>query len=150
MARNIRVDIDCDAVKVQKRLEAMSARANDFSPVFREAKSMLERANAENFTTGGLPVGGWRPRKGEENYSWPKLRKTNKLFNSLANLNGPPNVITPLWAQFGTNVEYAKFHQYGTTRMPARKIVFDPVGFSSDLGRMAAKWVVRGRIGGLP
>lgn len=145
MARAVRMEVECDSDKVMARLEAMKARTLDFSPVFREAKKMLERANQENFTTGGLPVGGWRPRKGEDLYAWPKLRKTNKLFNSLARLNGPPNVITPLFAQFGTDVEYAQYHQYGTPRMPARKIVFDPVGFSTDLASKAAKYVVRGK-----
>jgi phage gpG-like protein len=145
MARAVRMEVECDNDAAMRRLEGMKARSMDFSPVFREAKRMLEKANAENFTTGGLPVGGWRPRKGEDGYAWPKLRKTNKLFNSLANLNGPPNVITPSFAQFGTDVEYARFHQYGTPRMPARKIVFDPVGFSADLAEKAARYVNRGK-----
>lgn len=138
----IRVDIDCDATKVIARLQAMDARAQTFTPVFRWARGELERANAENFTTGGLPVGGWDPRK--RDYGWPIMRRTGKLFNSLTNLRGNPNVITPTMAQFGTDVEYAKFHQYGTSKMAARKIVFDPTGFSQEAAKKAGRWVVDG------
>jgi len=144
MAKSVRVEIDCDAGKALARLEAMQNRSKNFMPVFSEARRMLERANSENFTTGGLPVGGWKPRR--DFYAWPLMIRTGKLFSSLASLRGAPNVITPSWAQFGTNVEYAKFHQYGTTKMPARKIVFDPPGFSREISEKAAKYVVRGRM----
>lgn len=143
MARSLRVDVDCDAGKALARLQAMQNRSVNFVPVFNEARGMLERANAENFTTGGLPVGGWKPRK--DFYAWPMMIRSGKLFSSLANLRGAPNVVTPMYAQFGTKVEYAKFHQYGTTKMPARKVVFDPPGFSRELSEKAAAYVVRGR-----
>jgi phage gpG-like protein len=144
MGRAISIDIDCDAAKVMARLEAMKKRSNNFTVVFQEARRMLEKANAENFTTGGLPVGGWKPRK--DAYAWPLMKRTGKLFNSLVNLRGNPNVITSNEAHFGTSVEYAKFHQYGTTKMPARKIVFDPPGFSRDIAEKAAAYVVRGKM----
>jgi phage gpG-like protein len=44
----------------------------------------------------------------------------------LGNLRGAPNEINRTQANFGTNVKYAKFHQYGTTKMPKREIVFVP------------------------
>ena len=140
----VKIDIECDASKAIAHLEAMSARSKDFTPVFREARSYLEKANAENFAANGLPVGGWDPRK--KDYAWPILRKTGRLLFSLANLHGSPNTITPMYAEFGTEVKYAKFHQYGTKFMPARQVVFDPPGFSRDMASMAAKWVARGKI----
>ena len=136
------LDISCDAKEALARLDAMSARSKDFRPVFREARSMLEKANASNFATNGLPVGGWDPRT--RDYAWPILRKTGKLLSSLTNLRGAPNMIDRMSAEFGTEVEYAKFHQRGTKFMPARRIVFDPPGFSRDLASMAAKYVSRG------
>jgi len=138
----VKIDIDCDAAGVIRHLQAMQARAGNFAPVFRDARTQLEKANAENFTTGGLPVGGWDPRK--RDYAWPIMRRTGRLFSSLTNLRGATNVITDDYAQFGTNVEYAKFHQYGTEKMPARKIVFNPTGFSQETARKALRWVTRG------
>lgn len=138
------ITMEADVAKAVARLEAMSVRSKDFTQVFTRARNDLERANAENFTTGGLPVGGWKPRT--RDYAWPIMRRTGKLFNSLANMSGPPNVITPTTASFGTNVEYAKFHQYGTTKMAARKILFNPTVFSEETASRAARWVADGSL----
>jgi phage gpG-like protein len=46
----------------------------------------------------------------------------------------------------GTSVEYAKFHQYGTSKMPKRKIVFEPLGFAKKVGNDAGAWVARGEL----
>lgn len=146
MARVVRVRVSCDASRAIARLEAMQQRTRDFTPLFVYAKEQLRLANAENFSTGGLPVGGWRPRDSEEDYRWPILDKGGKLKRSLIGLSGAPNVITPKYAEFGTDVEYAVYHQYGTRYMPARKIVYDPRGFSEDLANKAASWVARGVI----
>lgn len=139
---SVKLDISCDAKKTMARLSAMSKRSKNFTPVFNEARGMLEKANVENFTANGLPSGGWDPRK--RDYAWAIMRRTGRLFSSLANLAGPPNTINPMSAEFGTEVEYAKFHQYGTKFMPARRVVYDPPGFSRDLASMAARYVSRG------
>jgi phage gpG-like protein len=152
MADVVRMRVTCDAEEAMRRLGEMKARTMDFTPVFRYAKQQLRLANAANFTTGGLPVGGWKPRDGEEDYRWPIMDRTGHaprgglLKRSLTDLAGPPNVITPLWAEFGTDVEYAKFHQYGTRFMPARQVVYEPRGFAEDLAEKAAGYVVRGVI----
>lgn len=136
----MRIEIDVDDAGAMAYLTRMEQRADNFRPVFRWAKRELRKANAENFTSGGLPVGGWVPRTRE--YAWPIMRKSGKLFNSLANLNGPSNQIHSHYANFGTKIEYAKFHQYGTSRMPKRQIIFVPTLFAKELGSKAAKHIV--------
>ena len=136
----MRIDIDVDAAEAINFLRRMEDRAGDFRSVFRWAKMELRKANADNFTANGLPVGGWDPRT--RDYAWPIMRKSGNLFRSLASLNGAPNEIHRTHAYFGTKVEYAKFHQYGTPRMPARKVVFTPFGFAKSLGAQAAKHIV--------
>lgn len=141
----IRVDIDCDAADAMASLQAMKLRAQAFQPVFEYARLELQKANAENFALGGLPSGSkWKPRSRE--YPWPLMQRTGRLLASLASLFGEPNEVGPTTATFGTKVEYAKFHQYGTTKMPARKIVFEPRGFANDLAEKAAKYVAEGRL----
>jgi phage gpG-like protein len=49
-------------------------------------------------------------------------------------------------AVIGTNLRYAKFHQYGTTKMPKRQIVFEPKGFADELGQRALRWISKGTI----
>jgi phage gpG-like protein len=139
---SVDIDIDFDMAKVQERLAAMELRSKDFSPVLRAARERLENANRLNFTSSGLPVGGWQRRR--DDAAWPLMRKSGKLFNSLANLSGPPNRIYKRVAIFGTQVEYAKFHQYGTSKMPARKILFTPRFFGEEVSNDVIKYVSRG------
>lgn len=139
----VRVNIECDAEKAIFRLEKMALRSRQFRPLFWYARTELARANAANFGTGGLPTGNkWEPRS--KPYPWPLMRRTGTLMGSLTSLFGPPNNIEDMSAEFGTEVEYAKFHQYGTSKMPARKIVFEPRGFASDLASKAAAYVANG------
>lgn len=135
-----RVEIDVDLGDVMEELAAMKARSSEFFPVFEKARLRLIEANAENFTSSGLPVGGWAPRTRE--YAWPILRRTNDLMGSLTTLRGAPNEIRATSAQFGTNVKYAKFHQSGTRRMAKRQIVYEPVGFARAVGTDAVNHIM--------
>lgn len=137
-----KLDISCDNDSAMKRLAAMQLRAKNLQPVFEYARVQLRNANAANFTTGGLPSGGWEPRRGTQ--PWPLMIRTGKLMKSLTSLFGPPNEVSGTSAEFGTRVEYAKFHQYGTTKMPARKVVFEPAGFARDIASKAAGFVANG------
>jgi phage gpG-like protein len=136
------IDIEVDDAKVRQRLRMMGVRAKNFSPVFEQAREDLERSNRANFMSNGLPVGGWKPRKAV--YAWPVLQRTGRLFNSLTNLAGPENVVTPMSAQFGTSVEYAKFHQYGTEKMAKRQVLFTPRTFAENVASNSGAWVTRG------
>jgi phage gpG-like protein len=138
----IKVKIECENESALRRLEMMTTRSTQFQPVFEYARNALRKANAENFSSSGLPVGKWEPRRQPK--PWPLMVRTGSLLRSLTSLFGPPNDIGATSATFGTKVEYAKFHQYGTSKMPARKIVFEPRGFASDLASKAASYVANG------
>lgn len=141
---DIRLAIDVDISKAMQRLDGIEGRASNFKPVFWYAQAELEKANAANFTSQGLPVGGWAPRT--QVYAWPLMIKTGKLFSSLTSLRGAPNDIGRKQAIFGTNVEYAKYHQRGTPNMPKRLIVFNPPLFEQRLARVAADYVADGTL----
>jgi|688.fasta_scaffold40725_11 phage gpG-like protein len=138
-----RIEIDVDDSDAQRKLSAMGARSQNMRPVFEQAKFMLRRANAANFASNGLPVGGWAPRRDEE--LWPLMKRTGALAGSLSTLSGPPNDIGRRDATFGTSVEYAKFHQYGTSRMPKRQVVFEPLGFRQELSERAVSYIINMR-----
>jgi phage gpG-like protein len=149
----ITIEVEVKADDVLGLLEDMKDRAGDMRPVFRWAKGQLELANAANFMTNGLPSGKpWQPLD-KEYGSWKSAHfpgagtmvRSGNLFRSLTNMNDSAvNVIEKTTATFGTSVEYAKFHQYGTTKMPARKIVFTPREFPRELGVEIAKYLVLG------
>ena len=131
------------------RLEAMDSAAKDFRIVFEWARRELAKANAANFTASGLPVGGWSPLK-PKYASWkarnfpgaPIMVQGGALRRDLSTLRGPANDIRKTSAKFGTSIEYAKFHQYGTTRMAKRQIVFEPPLFSKQLAQKAKRHIV--------
>jgi phage gpG-like protein len=150
----MRLTADVDTEDAEKMLDKISDRSRDFSPVWRYAKRQLEKSFSENFLSGGGLVGGWAPL--DAGYaSWKSTRRPaapilvfgGQLFNSLRSLDRTSvNKIDKLSAEFGTDIEYAKFHQYGTTKMPQRKIIFEPKGFTNDLSRKARNYVIRGKI----
>ncbi len=148
----VSVKVTVHAEKAIKRMRDMERRSKDFRAVFRWAKKELEKANKENFAASGLPVGGWAPL--DQKYSaWksvnfpgrPILEATGNLKNSLVRLDGPTNKIRLKSAEFGTDVEYAKFHQYGTSKMAKRQIVYEPRGFARTLAEHTGEYVVYGR-----
>lgn len=156
-AQNIMpIDIDVRVIgakQASSRLLAMHARTKLFTSVLTKAKQQIKLANASNFATNGLPVGGWAPL--DASYAaWkmarfpgaPPLVRTGKLFASLTGATASIETMTNTSLSIGTTVEYAKFHQYGTTRMPKRKIVFEPPLFAKKLGADTIDWIVRGEV----
>jgi phage gpG-like protein len=140
--------------KVEKKLVAMELRSTNFSPVFMQAKAQLSAASASNFALGGLPSGGWSPLS-PQYAAWklarfpgaPPLVRTGRLAASLSGGTADSVFsVTPTKMQVGTRLEYAKFHQYGTTKMPKRKIVFEPAGFAKSVGSSSAAWIAKGEI----
>lgn len=138
--------------KAIARFEGMAIRMDNMAPVLEWAKKDLTKAWRTNFASNGLLVGGWAPLD-PEYFSWkmvrfpgaPTLVRTGRLFRSL----GESNVAMTIGkdeAVIGTNLRYAKFHQYGTDKMPKRPVVFEPKGFAAEFGRRALRWVSRGII----
>ena len=149
----INIEVNVDMANAMARLAAMEARAENFTPVFIAARKDLERANSANFAANGLPSGkAWAPLDPQYG-SWKSLNfpgrstlvRTGRLFRSLRNLKGAPSYISPNVAEFGTSVEYAKFHQYGTSKMPKRQIVFHTPAFVKETAQNAGKYVADGR-----
>lgn len=153
MTSYLKIKIKVDAKKAIKRMQAMEKRSEDFRAIFKWAKRELKKANELNFTSAGLPVGFWSPLN-PRYASWkatkfpgaPYLVQSGKLFKSLRELNGAANTIGMKKASFGTDIEYAKFHQYGTSKMPKRKIVYEPTGFARSLALLAADHVANGKV----
>lgn len=158
--RNVWVTIDAkwhgDGAK--DRLKDMKDRAQNMRPVLHWAGNHLERAYSKNFTTMGalsakaMLKGAWPPLD-EEYAAWkfervpgaPPLVLTGKLFRSAASMSSSPkNVISDMQATFVIDSPIAKFHQYGTQDMPARKILFVPRDFDRDINKKATKYIVNG------
>jgi phage gpG-like protein len=101
--------------------------SGSFAPALVDMKHIAEEGIAENFleskSAAGIP---WAPRK--RDYPWPILIKTGHLMRSAVTESEAGHVegVGPRDAFTGTNVFYAGFHQFGTSKMPARP--FQEVG----------------------
>ncbi len=151
---SISIDIDVDMADAIARMSGMKARSHDFTTVLVWARGELEKSNAANFAANGLPSGrSWSPldpgyaRWKSANFPGrPTMVRSGRLFRSLTNMKGAPSFIRRDVAEFGTGVEYAKFHQSGTFKMPKRQVVFEPPLFAKRLGMKAADYVANGVI----
>jgi phage gpG-like protein len=139
--------------EVRDYMDAIERRSKNLKPVFHWTKRELEKANSKNFLSNGLPVGGWKPLSAAYG-AWktsrfpgqPTMIRSGKLFRSLTDINSNDIEINDTNASFSSSIEYAKFHQYGTSKMPARKIIYEPAGFARKFGQKVAEHVVDKRV----
>jgi phage gpG-like protein len=147
--------IDVDVWQAKRLIRDIKDRASSYKRVFEIARLNLEALNATHFATSGkaptgkavygdgaggsigkagpwAPYGSWSSKAGKP----VTMVRSGALMESLTNLRGAPNDIGRSSATFGTNVEYALYHQYGTSKMPKRPVVFEPTGFAEELGQI--------------
>lgn len=155
----ITIHTKIDAEDAIERLQDMKDRMKDYGPVFKWAKQRLERAYSLNFTTLGaesaraMLKGAWPPLDNQY-ASWKAANQpglpmmigpSGKLFRSVSDLaESTVNKESDTEASFFVDNPIAKFHQYGTENMPARKVLFVPRDFDNELGKKAAKYVKYG------
>jgi phage gpG-like protein len=143
------LQINIDTSEAQAYFRSMERKMLNYRPVFEVGRAVIAAANAENFTSAGLRVGGWAPLrpatvawKAENGFPPSPLIRTGRLMESLTTLRGAPNEIRSHSATFGTDVAYAKYHQYGTRHMARRPIAFAPEEAAGVLGRAALGHIV--------
>ena len=109
---------------------AAQALAACFAAAIRNAvESVRERLRARFASEGQLFGAPWRPAAKPQ--SWPLLQKTRRLRESFLDPHHPEHVeVTDEGTEnqqpgilFGSSVPYAAYHQFGTSRMPARTIL---------------------------
>ena len=134
-----------DTSEATEYFTKMALRMVAYQPVFEKLKVLIRSGNAANFMSQGGLYGGWAPLSpytvaDREKHGFPPapmMYRTGTLMDSLVSLEGPPNVIGPEEATFGTDVSYAEFHQYGTHNMAKRPLMPDLM----ELGPFAARLV---------
>ena len=132
--------------------------AQGFRPVWDIVEKDLEKAHERLFQTEGAPVGGWQPLEANSFYSKRSrgygnrgiLIRTGDLENSLTGFGNNKDGIRDKGRhtmEFGTRVQYAKFHQMGTRYMHERQVVYVPLTFAEETGNKAASFLLAGRMG---
>jgi len=155
MARPVMIEIIATLEDYDRmdRIDDIQRRAKSVRPIFNDIRKDLEEAWSNNFENQGARYGGWKPLD-REYAAWrgspePILIRSGRLFQSIRSLYGAPNDIKDNEAFFGTKIRYAKFHQYGTTKMPKRPFIFEPTGAAKKWGNWAVKYIANGETFGV-
>jgi phage gpG-like protein len=128
--------ITSNAAEVAGKLNALAARIGNPVPMLERARILFAAQERDVWTTQGANLGApWAPLADTTaKLTSPQLLvASGALRNSLA---GYPegDIIGQTTLRMGTDVTYARFHQFGTRYMPAREIV----GVSDNLRRQVA------------
>lgn len=144
MAKNVTtVQILGDDV-LSEHLRIMQSRARSMRRPLTKFGSRLRRHNRAQFRTKGLAGGTpWAPLspayaayKLRAVGPKPLMRFSDDLWKSLTRNPMAVQQIGKQTAEFGTDVDYAEFHQGGTSKMPARPIVTMTAVLDAELKRL--------------
>lgn len=92
----------------------------------KEIGEMFRSAQEQNFVREEDESGVvWPRRVGEEDYTWPILRKSLKMISAATKLGAPGNITSAEHRRLilgirDTDVHYAKYHQ--SSRLPRKKL----------------------------
>lgn len=139
-------------------LTGVIGRVEDPGPIFNKFQVVVAAHNAKVFATQGAYGGHrWPPRKGYSNktrpgrmtrrsnhHGGPLLVRTGRLLRSLTRVPLAVFRVMGRSAIFGTDVPYAKYHQFGTKWLPRRPPVQVNQALQRSLARTAAAHIVDG------
>lgn len=136
--------------ELKRSFATWGAEISDLSEPFQQIADGLETDNMLNMTGEGiLYAGGWAPlasstisEKARAGYGGqPILVRTGELAQSLAGGSGSVKQVTPTSLTVGTDDPIAKYHQYGTRKMPQRKIIGLSFAARSQVVRVLADYI---------
>lgn len=131
MAGDVKVTVE-GADAIDARLTAYGTMLRDFAPFLRLELAQLRAGTKQRFDTQGGDVGGWKPLspayaawKARRYPGMPILVATGELRHSLVDEGGFGAIeeVSSMGLTYGTQVPYARYHQFGTGRMPARPVL---------------------------
>lgn len=144
-------DVDGDT-QVARGFSRFADNVKDLSDAFREiAKDFHESEERQFDTEGGYGAGGWAPlapstieSKARRGFPDRILVRTGQLRDSLMG-RGPRavEVVRPLELRVGTELDYARYHQRGTRRMPARPVIMLPEEQKTRMHKTIHRYLVK-------
>lgn len=129
-----------------EHLRIMGKRARSMRVPLTKFGARVRRHNRAQFRTrgaaGGTPWAPLSPKYAAYKLSRvgpkPIMRFTDDLWKSLTRNPMGVQDIGKMTAEFGTDVDYAEFHQRGTSKMPARPIVTRTEALDNELRRLVS------------
>jgi len=138
------------ALKAAVDVAELAVRAEDTMPVWPELNGIFHADEERRFASSGP---GWAQlaqgtleNKARLGQSSAILRATERLKRSLTTAAGIEPSARPGEIRFGTDVPYARFHQFGTVNMPRREVVgISPVA-ARAMVQVLSRWIAEGRL----
>lgn len=126
-----------------RHLVELGVRAEFVGPAYEELAAIFHADEERRFTLQGP---GWKPladvtvqQKGGDRI----MVDSGTLRRSLTTAAGVDRVEGDT-VKFGTDVEYARFHQYGTVNMPRRQVVGISPPARRAMTKVLERWIVHG------
>ena len=113
---------------------------------YKDSKSKLteivKEHNEQSWSDKKDPVTGspWQPRKAPTG-SWPLLKKTGKMFGTTKIKSG-----NEPFSFKARTVDYGKFHQYGTDRLPQRRWLGIGGSATEKMAKVIAGKIFKGKV----
>lgn len=143
------VDGDDDLIL---RLAGIRSRALDLRPAWPSVADAFADQEQRVFATqGAYPGPSWAPLdpqyaawKAANGFSPRILVRTGRLRDSVTVRPLAVEDFHEQYADLGTDVPYARYHQDGTGAMPQRKFVHYTEELSNDVDRILSRYIVDG------
>ena len=129
MARGLDISIELEpgGPVFHRRFTRFVSELTDLSPVLEQIADMLDESGERAFATSGASSGGRWAALSSRYAAWkarhypgqPILVATGALRASMGNVR----IVGPRRLEWGTDDRKAKYHQAGTSKMPARPII---------------------------
>lgn len=140
--------------QARRQLQEMRVRASDVRPAWDTLLTWWAARNLTHFRNSGKRwKTPWKPlarstlaEKMRLGYPADILIRTGELRDSLSKRPLPVERLRPHEMEAGTDVGYAHFHQTGTSRMPARKLInARQLQLEGVVTSTLINWIVDGR-----
>lgn len=109
--------------RLNLRLEKFARAISDLTPANREASIALYGFTIRNFDSQGGLQGGWSPLAERTVREKTRIGKEVPLVRTGALRSGFTSFYSRDNAGVGNELEYSKFHHFGTQRLPQRELL---------------------------
>lgn len=143
--------------QVDRTLDGIVDRSTDMRPAWDVLSHSFSQMEREQFGSLGAYGGQtWSPLS-PRYAAWKArhfpgksiMQRSGDLFRSLAGAAPSIDIRELNYAIFGTDVEYAGFHQRGGGNLPQRKVIEMPDSLRRQWVKVIQRYLVTGAVGGI-
>ena len=122
--------------ELQVKINTMGKSVKNLSSPLKQAESLLNESYQKNYPSKGATLNQpWPPRK--RSYPWPILVKSGRMKGAYT------SKITSKDLTIQNQSPYAKYHQFGTTKLPVRSIIGITPKLLNEIKKIIQKYIFK-------